>query len=39
MMRDVHAKLNPALSCQMRFQQEGDSIHQQTELKFKEKNQ
>ena len=36
MMRDVHVKLNPGMSCQMRFQQEGDSFHQQTELKFRE---
>jgi hypothetical protein len=35
-MRDVHVKLNRGLSCQMRFQQERDSFHQQTELKFKE---
>jgi len=36
MMRNVHVKLNPGMSCQMRFQQEGDSFHQQTELKFRE---
>jgi len=35
MMRDVHVRLNPGLSFQMRSQQ-GNSFHQQTELKFKE---
>jgi hypothetical protein len=37
MMQDVHGKLNPRLPCQSNIQQEADSLHQQIELKLREK--
>jgi hypothetical protein len=36
MMQNIHVKLNPVLPLQNSIQQEEDSFHQQTGLKFKE---